>query len=943
MGVKRHFLGWDRPVLHVVAEFLLQGLEEGLVDLSSMLVIVPTRQSGRRLREHLAAIAGKRGHGLLPPLQATPPDFLLRVASKPKRMASQADRLAVIARLLLDADLSRFPSLFPIEVSGSARNLQWALGIADTFCELYRLLGEAGLKCADVTQVLAHALDGPVAWDPGRWTDLAELERRYSERLLGLGLFDPEAVKHEAAAHPVVPPGVRRIVMAGVPDPIPLTLRALRILAERTAVDICVHAPADHSDRFDAWGRPVADPWCRHLLDIPDDCIQLVARPRDQARATAELVATRLPPIDVAVGVPDAEISPYLEREFASRDIAVFDPAGRLFSRHTIYHLLNDFRGLLATDNYEYFSSLVRNPDLLEYLASEWPGEFDVSSLLIQLDRFQNAHLPSSFGVVRSRVAESGFPELAHAVARTASLVESIRGSDFASSVSDLLGAIYAPRELLPANDNDRDFAEASAVVMEQLGDSEAEAVEGSMTGAPERMSLFLHTLSRALYSTEPGDRGRDVELGGWLELHWNDAPHLLLTGFNEGRVPESVVGHPFLPDLARRRLGLMHNEQRFARDVYLLSAMLASRRGKSHTVRIIAGKTTGQGDACKPSRLLFLCDDERLPGRVQRLFGDVEEYEATVPWQREWTLKPATRAVPSHLSVTSFADYLTCPFRFYLKRVLRMEQLHDRKPELSPADFGNICHRAFEAFGNDPAVRDSTCADEIAEFLEAAAERFILAEYGPALSTAVAIQAESMRQRLRAAARQQSELRRDGWSIQGVEYVLGQQGKGIDWNGMRITGKIDRVDRNSDGRIRLLDYKTSDKAAIPEHRHLKPWREGTPEFAKVLVNGRTRRWVDLQIPLYCLLLRGELGRQPECGYFSMPKAVSQTGITTWDMDADLLAAAEQCAAAVIEQVSHGVFWPPADRAEFDEFGEIFSGSAAASAEPPESAREASP
>ena len=50
------------------------------------------------------------------------------------------------------------------------------------------------------------------------------------------------------------------------------------------------------------------------------------------------------------------------------------------------------------------------------------------------------------------------------------------------------------------------------------------------------------------------------IELLGWLELPWDDASALIITGLNEGIVPKSRRGDMFLPDALRRRLHLEDN-----------------------------------------------------------------------------------------------------------------------------------------------------------------------------------------------------------------------------------------------------------------------------------------------------------------------------------------------------------------------------------------------
>ena len=54
MPVERYFLDWDAPVTAKVWESLLPQQLWGPVDLGKELIVVPTRQAGRRLREVLA-------------------------------------------------------------------------------------------------------------------------------------------------------------------------------------------------------------------------------------------------------------------------------------------------------------------------------------------------------------------------------------------------------------------------------------------------------------------------------------------------------------------------------------------------------------------------------------------------------------------------------------------------------------------------------------------------------------------------------------------------------------------------------------------------------------------------------------------------------------------------------------------------------------------------
>ena len=82
--------------------------------------------------------------------------------------------------------------------------------------------------------------------------------------------------------------------------------------------------------------------------------------------------------------------------------------------------------------------------------------------------------------------------------------------------------------------------------------------------------------------------------------------------------------------------------------------------------------------------------------------------------WARDWQLK-----VPElenryagegaiNISPSAIKDYLDCPFRFFLKRIVKMKTYDANKREMDALDFGKLCHHVLDEFGADEAMRDS-------------------------------------------------------------------------------------------------------------------------------------------------------------------------------------------------------------------------------------------
>jgi hypothetical protein len=120
-----------------------------------------------------------------------------------------------------------------------------------------------------------------------------------------------------------------------------------------------------------------------------------------------------------------------------------------------------------------------------------------------------------------------------------------------------VLQEIYAARELLSGTEAGNDFAEAAGGLMEALAVLDGPVAAAACADGRERLELLRRAMAGVCYYADP-EPVDAIEAQGWLELPWNDAPLLVLTGFNEGFVPDSVVGHAFLPDATRAALDIL-------------------------------------------------------------------------------------------------------------------------------------------------------------------------------------------------------------------------------------------------------------------------------------------------------------------------------------------------------------------------------------------------
>ncbi|HVJ46555.1 MAG TPA: PD-(D/E)XK nuclease family protein [Luteolibacter sp.] len=870
--------------------------------LPGLLVVVPTAQSGRRLRETLAEIDGS----ILAPKVATP-GSLMRTDS-PEIAPDWMERVAWAEILEEIRDWRDYEALFP-EKPGEGAG--WAAGLAGELTNLRRSIQENGLTL----QTAAWALSGSPEED--RWKNLADLEKKLESRL---GRWERKS-RSRVLAEGFELPDVREIVLAGVPEMPPVVERVLE--TGKPKVTVLIGAPSSRTNHFSPLGKPLVT-WNQDLLPWPEGergSVKIAADPRQQAVEALEAVARGGRPSDqIALGSADAETGVELQRAFTRAGWIAFQPsAGQVVSG--LQRWFQIWREWLSKPTLACMADLLTLPETvaliggtlhrrarnLAKLRDDWMC-LDVADLR---RRVQNEELSES----RKQDAEG--------VLSAAEILESIRlqmlGRDFTGSLRKLLVTVAERVE----------STRGDATEMLQWLD-EAEALISNLDrGAGYWIDLMLGSLAAA--SASPPD-GRIIDVQGWLELFHEPGPHLVLCGMNEGNIPSRGGGEPWLSEPIRKRLGLVTDEDRAARDAYLFTAMIEARK-KNGRVDLICGKTGSGGETMLPSRFLLSAEKEKLPSRVRALFREIEPPEAGMRWEADWKWKPRVVGKPEKLHVTSFRDYLKCPFRYYLKHVVRMKSPDPDRSEWSARDFGNVAHAVVEAWGRDEEAREYSKEDALAAYFSNELDREIAAQFGKQIPLAVRIQAESMRQRLSWLARKQACERASGWRVEAVE-------RGITFNvaDMLVSAKIDRIDRHEDGRIRIIDYKTGKISAVErEHRqkltasvvapeHLDA--EG-PAFYDGIEKNKPARflWRDLQLPLYAAALAKSEGYLAVPGYFTLGQTEADVALHEWDgFSEDDLQAAEACADWVAGKIAAGVFWPPAERVPYDDYAILACG-----------------
>jgi ATP-dependent helicase/nuclease subunit B len=446
----------------------------------------------------------------------------------------------------------------------------------------------------------------------------------------------------------------------------------------------------------------------------------------------------------------------------------------------------------------------------------------------------------------------------------------------------------------------------------------------GGLPAADQKAALRADLGRKRLFAPAPDNA---VEIQGWLEAPWSAAALKIIAGCREGALPSGTHEDAFLPDQTKKRLGLVSQDARFARDAYLLSCLIHS----GSRVLLGTSRFRSQGEPNRPSRLLFACGDEELPRRSRRLL------RPSLPAKRQekkasWTLElPVREKTVEAIRATGFKNYLQCPLRFYLQNVCGIRDFDPEAREISPRDFGTVMHKVLEEYGGNEATKDLDDSAEIARVFDRKLDEVAKRFYGDLFSPVVLVQLESMRARLRSLAPLQAQARADGWEFIATEKAVGKHDKKPAKIGpLTLTGTMDRVEVNRrEGRVRVLDYKTFGSATTPAKTHLATKRDRSDvPTAACTYDGKSAFWKDLQLPLYRYLVphiwEEHKDKEIEVGYVLLPADPDDTGIEMLPMDQDEFGSAVQCAEEIASLVSKGIFWPPSEKVDFDNFADWF-------------------
>lgn len=559
---------------------------------------------------------------------------------------------------------------------------------------------------------------------------------------------------------------------------------------------------------------------------------------RGEALSIALLIRQALaePEPTIALVTPDRGLAERVALELQRWGITVDDTAGRPLGRTPAGHALSLLLDALRSD--------ASGRDLLELL------HHPAIHLGMPVAERAAARQALEIGALRGVRATSGLAGLKAAVAAMPGRIADFRaplprqrlGEVDVRLAGELLGKLSTALEplLAPATSDIRDLGPCISLIRDVLqmlslrddgeidlftgADGEAlgqliNDLEAGLAGARGTIDDLWRICRTVMAERVVRFSGREhprVMLLGPLEARLMSADLVILGGLNEGSWPPQIRTDPFLNRAMRAELGLSSPERRIGQSAHdFIQAFTAA-----NVVLTRALKTSGV--QALPSRfwqrLKAITPTNTWAGALERgasyadLASRIDQPQNLIPYRRP-TPKPALHLQPTRFSVTEAEKLYRDPYAIFARRILELTPLEPIEVVLGASDRGQLMHTVMERLAiawplhlpPDPLAALMELGRAVFADLmhEPDVEAFWWPRFVMLAPSIIAWEA----------------ARRTGITEIGVEMRIKRPVRLPDGTDIMLTARADRIERLSDGRLVILDFKTG---TIPTPRQIK-------------------------------------------------------------------------------------------------------------------------
>ncbi len=312
----------------------------------------------------------------------------------------------------------------------------------------------------------------------------------------------------------------------------------------------------------------------------------------------------------------------------------------------------------------------------------------------------------------------------------------------------------------------------------------------------------FIDALKHILNSTETEIEGTGVQVMGFLETRGIEPEFLYFGGLKDGDLPSKPEIDHILPDSVRTRFRLVNLKKYLLLQKFTFQRLIDSSKSLHLSYPVM--------DSDKfflPSP--FLSWNRETEERVFGIFSMEEELIR----QGKMPLSSHIREIEgmkdklikerfgenSYIRVTDIDYYRTCARKFFIEKMLNLEAPEAKEYEVEAALLGTIAHEIMETLISKPFTSFDDLRYRADETLDKLLSEKPIENYWKKLIR------DSFLYILPELYELENKLRDEGYSFMRAEVPV----EGEPIKGIKLKGKIDRIDRKDWGEVELIDYKT--------------------------------------------------------------------------------------------------------------------------------------
>ena len=284
----------------------------------------------------------------------------------------------------------------------------------------------------------------------------------------------------------------------------------------------------------------------------------------------------------------------------------------------------------------------------------------------------------------------------------------------------------------------------------------------------------------------------------------WRAFDAVLLLGCDADHLPSVLEGGRWFNDAVRSSLNLPTRSTHTSRQRDDLLALLTL-----NDCVLVTWQKEQDGEARLLSPFLQILRDKHeqahgddLSERELHAYLAAEDaHTVSLPQSAQPAPNVANEIVPASVSISAYNSLVACPYQFYARHILRLNELDEVREDIEKRDYGERVHDILSRFHERYPLVSEHPVDDLEPSLRQISEQV----FADLLALDFAARAWLARwyKSLPAYLEWQAENEAQGWRYAESESAF-------DWEleGVRLRGRIDRLDVNGQEK-RVLDYKT--------------------------------------------------------------------------------------------------------------------------------------